>query len=314
MLLLLLGFLWGAFVSGPAGWLAARRSRWVWVPVALVGLAGTVAFPILERRPDLLASLYPSRDFAAVDDCWFVPFAGLFLGVAARQVTRPLARRGLLVLAALVVGIGAGHAGWLAGHADVPAGDKMDADGVVLQTTSYTCGVAAAAGFLRRFGVPATEREMAREALVVPYRGTTMVKVLWAVRDALEPRGYRVRLVGAGSLGPGEVATPCLADVKTHPFAGNPLVAGHLVVLRSIRPDLVVVEDPARGLVGLTHEDLRSLWLGSLIVAERTPPRATGRGRILPSPSSVPSPARVPGPRSPAEALPSLRLGTTAGR
>ncbi len=310
MLPLLLGFLWLTFLAVPAGWLASRRTRWIWVPVALLGLAGTVAFPILERRPDLLGSLYPTRAFTAVDDCWFVPFAGLFLGVAAGQVARPFARRGLLALAALMVLLGAGHAGWLAGHAEVPAGDRVDTDGVVLQTTPYTCGAAAAAGFLRRFGVPATEREMARETLVVPYRGTTMVKILWAVRDALEPRGYRVRLVGGppASLEPGEAPTPCLADWRMPPSLEHPLGEGHLVVIRALRRDLVVLEDPSRGLVGISHDEMRERWLGSLIVAERVPQAASPARRAPPRASPVPAPA------SPAEGLPSLRLGTTAGR
>jgi len=264
--LLILAFVTLTIGAAPVGWWIGGRPRVVWIPAAVLGLAGTIVFPIIARRPDLLLQLYPSREFAAIDPVWFVPFAVGFLGVAARQVDRRSTRIAVGVLSSFLVLLGAGSALWVVAGADIELRHSVDEEGVVRQTTYYTCGAAATATLCRRLGVPTTEAEMARRTGVVPGCGTTMVKVYWALQDMLGDRVERIRLLHAPELLPGAVPTPCVADLRLS------IALNHLVLVREVRADCVVIEDPVHGLQRLPLSEARDLWSGSIVAIDLREP------------------------------------------
>ena len=289
--LLVAGFVLATVLAAPTGWWLGGRSRAVWVPAACLLLAVTVAYPLVARRPDVLLALYPSRDFAAIDSVWFVPFAVGFLGLASRQVDRRTTRVTAGLLSAFLVVLGAGSALWVASGARLALRHSVDEEGVVRQTTGYTCGAAAAATLCRRLGVPMTEADMAVRAGVVPGCGTTMVKVYWALRDALGDRVRSVRLLHARDVRPGAVPTPCVAELRVAPWLN------HLVLVREVRADAVVIEDPEAGLTRVPLAEAQAMWRGP-IVAVDCGGQALPLGRLVdrnfiaaPAAPSTPAPA-----------------------
>lgn len=284
MIFTLTAFLWLVLVAGPLGWKIGGRGRAVWIPVAVLALAGLVAYPLLGWRPDMALRVLPWRVIAAVDDSWFVPFAALFFGIAARQAPRRGTQVGAIALAVLLIGLGGASAGWLVSGADVPVGERVDANGVVRQTTGYTCGAAASATFLRLHGLSATEREMARATMVVPMRGTTMLKLYWAMDDVFRPRGRTVELRHCPVLEPGLVPTPCLADVRLGPLVD------HVVVVREVGPSGITLDDPMHGVSFVGIEAARAMWRGSILSLAPTPPSVP----VTPSPLMLPPLAPAP--------------------
>lgn len=294
---LVLTFITAVVLAAPAGWWLGGRSRMVWLPAAWLLLAATVGYPIVARRPDLLLAVYPTREFAIIDSVWFVPFAVAFLGVASRQVERRSTRVVAGLLSACLVVLGGGSTLWVASGAQLALSHAVDDEGVVRQTTSYTCGAAAAATLCRRLGVPMTEAEMARRAGVVPGCGTTMVKVYWALRDTLGDRVASVRLLHVPDLRPGAVPTPCVADLRVAPWLN------HLVLVREVRADALVLEDPVMGLTRVPLAEARAMWRSSVVAVDCG-------GRELPLdrvvdryPSAAPPPSvPPPPPTAPSEA------------
>lgn len=248
-------------------WLGGRKSS-VWVPCAVTALAVTGGHAVISSRPDWMVQWYPHRDFALIDGVWFAPFVLTFLGIAVRRLAthQRVLRGAVLGCLAAVVALAVGSGGWVVSGSPVATRHIVDHDGVVRQTTSYTCAAAASATLCRRLHVPVTEAEMASAMQVVPYRGTTMVRVYWAMRDVLGDRVRSVQLLHAPELAKGRVPTPCLADLR-YGFGLN-----HCVLVREVRDDDVIIEDPETGIDRMPIAQARRLWSGNIVSVElRTP-------------------------------------------
>ena len=132
----------------------------------------------------------------------------------------------------------------------------MRADGLCLQTSVYTCAPAAAAMYLDRLGVPATEAEMA--ALCVTRRdGTTDAGVARGLRRKLPGRCVRVEAPRFEDL-----RAPALVSILL------PGRVGHAVLVERIGPDGVTLADPGHGRWRTSRADFEARWQGSSIRAE----------------------------------------------
>lgn len=121
-------------------------------------------------------------------------------------------------------------------------------NGVCIQSTPSTCGPASAATLLRRFGLEASERELARECF--SYGGGTEN---WYIARALQRRGFSTRFV-VGKPRPVTILYPSIAGTEV----GGPGGAGHFITILGKEDDRYLIGDPIQGCLLLTLEQLRS--------------------------------------------------------
>lgn len=119
---------------------------------------------------------------------------------------------------------------------------KWDGD-VCLQSTSSTCGAASTATILKRYGVDATESEIAAEAH--SYTGGTEA---WYLARAARSRGFDVDFVFTSGFTP-ETGLPAIVGVRLGSI-------GHFIPILGRDGDLFVVGDPLRGRELLSREEL----------------------------------------------------------
>jgi ABC-type bacteriocin/lantibiotic exporter with double-glycine peptidase domain len=124
-----------------------------------------------------------------------------------------------------------------------------DADGVCLQSTTYTCAPAAMASFLALRGIPASEREMASLSHTNSVSGTSEFGILAALRR----KGLRPHI------GHNVLPAPCLVVVQFSSWMD------HCVIVTAVEDDQVRLIDP---LIGRMVEDRGSFdrrWRGVAI-------------------------------------------------
>lgn len=109
-----------------------------------------------------------------------------------------------------------------------------------LQSTPSTCGPASAASLLRTFGIQASERELAEEAMTS--RSGTEV---WHLARALRRRG-----IASTAITDGAIHAPAIAGVL---LRGN---SGHFIAVMSVNSETVTIMDPMHGVSTLTHAEL----------------------------------------------------------
>jgi len=112
---------------------------------------------------------------------------------------------------------------------------RLDANGICHQSTSYTCGPAAAVTALRRLGFPAQEGEIAVLARTNPVSGT----LLWTLYSALKRR---------------------YAD------------QGLQVAVLGVSDTLVTIADPTTGIEVLSHGQFERKWHRRGIVISKKAP------------------------------------------
>jgi ABC-type bacteriocin/lantibiotic exporter with double-glycine peptidase domain len=116
-----------------------------------------------------------------------------------------------------------------------------------LQSTPSSCGAASAASVLKRLGIDATEKEIAKECFT--YRGGTEN---WYIARALRRRGCSVRFRIEDGL-PKNARLPVIAGVRVRKF-------GHFIaILGKFRGDYICA-DPLVGLEWGSEKEIRSLY------------------------------------------------------
>jgi hypothetical protein len=124
------------------------------------------------------------------------------------------------------------------------------ANGVCLQSSSHTCMPASAATMLRRFGLTATERELAAEAFT-----STSGTEVWYIARALRRRGLDARFVQVRSQ-PDSLPIPSLAGTRLK----GPTGIGHAIAILDGLEDRYVVADPLVGREVVALEALRNRY------------------------------------------------------
>lgn len=104
---------------------------------------------------------------------------------------------------------------------------------VCMQSTGFSCGPACATTLLRLHGIPASERELARDCFTYG-RGTEN----WYIARALRERGLRVTVFTR--MPPDGVPAPCIAGVDLHG-------GGHYIVVLEDLGDAYRTADPLVG-------------------------------------------------------------------
>lgn len=139
---------------------------------------------------------------------------------------------------------------------------QFDADGVCRQSTSFTCGPAAATTALRRLGITASESQLAILGRSCPVIGTTDYDLLESISTA-----------GAGKIHcqyyPSNAELKLDENQVLLAILPQSSLVNHCVAVLDITDTAVVFADPAEGKVTLPIPRFQSLWSGKGILISR---------------------------------------------
>jgi hypothetical protein len=214
--------------------------RMVWMPEPVLLYSEEYAWPALRLAGWVMLGLLPALEWRNVKE-----------GRAGRVVA------GMLLLA-----IGVGHLGYVAQPVSNALHRTHERDGVVLQTTSYTCAPASIATLARltRPGLILSEREVA-EMLGTTREGTSTLAEI-RVMDALGLRPRFARGLTVDSLV--ARAAPAVLHVDAPTRRG---IRRHAIALLDVDPvrRTVTIGDPMRGRQVKRFEDLDRVWIGEAV-------------------------------------------------
>lgn len=143
----------------------------------------------------------------------------------------------------------------------------IDANGVCLQSTRFTCGPAAAVTALRRLGLPAGEGQLAILSHASPLTGTLPATLCKALQDRYAPDGLQCRYRPFTSLAELRDAGITLAVVKAA------FLLDHCVAVLDVSDDSVTVADPSTGVRLMSREGFEAIWRFRGIALSRADPR-----------------------------------------
>lgn len=242
--------------------LAGRGPR-----AAFVGLVVCIPFILL---PAALV-FWPSVGYVAaitgpwgrIYTWWPAFFAFLVLGIAA---SGSIARkpRVAFITCAVVYGLITFYRLFAIHAMDLaPLEHKIGADGICRQSTGWTCGPACAVTLLSRFGIPATEGEMARLSLADPLRGVDDVQLALAIREKALPAGYDVTVAESDwkSLRSSQFPVLVVFNLSTH--------LDHYAVVLSADEQYVMLADPLSGARRIPREEFLVKWRKIVIALQR---------------------------------------------
>ncbi len=145
---------------------------------------------------------------------------------------------------------------------------RVDANGICYQSTSYTCGPAAAVTALRKLGFPAQEGEIAVLARTNPLTGT----LLWTLYSALKQRyadqGLQCRFRTFDSIAQLKNAGITLVSIR------EATLLDHCVAVLGVSDTLVTIADPVTGIEVLSHGQFERKWRSCGIVVSKNTPRS----------------------------------------
>jgi predicted double-glycine peptidase len=251
----------------------------------LIAIAAGFALVYFGPRLSLLSWVPTPVTLYGEEAVW--PLAGgmaaFALGLLAlmewpgRRVPKRLAT---LALGSVVMAAALGYLGYRSLPVTGELGAGLVVDGVVMQTTSYTCAPASIATLARAVGLNAglTERAVVELARTTR-KGTTSLSEIRAMGAlGLMPR-YARRLTPDSLAAAGQ---PALLHVD-EPVAGTTI--RHAVALLAVDPAArtVTIGNPLHGVQRKTFEELRGYWIGEAVFVTLAKARASG---------DIPSPPR----------------------
>jgi predicted double-glycine peptidase len=260
MLLLLSQVAAGAGLAA-AGFTLIRWSRPIGTASGALALGLILLKAVAGHIPAAEPTLFPWDWYPLVEPSWYLLPAMFLLGAGLEIAGRSPGRREALIAAAILILGRTARAAWVTTRPPELKGTVSDA-GVCLQTSSYSCGAAAAASFLYYYGIRSTEQEMG--TLCCTRSGGLG---LAGTSDAGLIRGLRRKLDGRLSIQIArqryeELSTPALVPIQVYPGVG------HCILLWRVDPELVHVLDPRCGRVTMSRADFEELWTGTAIWAE----------------------------------------------
>lgn len=142
---------------------------------------------------------------------------------------------------------------------------KVDLNGVCFQSTSYTCGPAAAVTALRELGLSADEGEIAILSHTSPIIGTLPRCLSKALQNRYGKDGLKCYYRRFDSIEQLRQAGITLAVLK------DAFLVDHCVAVLEVSDDFVTVADPVLGKISMSHDHFRKVWRYSGIVLQRKP-------------------------------------------
>lgn len=143
---------------------------------------------------------------------------------------------------------------------------KIDANGICLQTTKYTCGPAAAVTALRRLGLPAGEGEIAVLSHASPMTGTLPAALCQALEKRYAGEGLRCQYRPFDSISQLGDSGITLAVVR------EAFLLDHCVAVLDVSDQTVTLADPSSGIRSMSRARFESIWRFCGIVLRRELP------------------------------------------
>jgi len=140
---------------------------------------------------------------------------------------------------------------------------RIDADGVCIQTTNFTCGPAAAVTALRELGLDAQEGELAVLARTSPVVGTLPSSLYRALSRRYGPEGLECQWRYFGSSAQLKDAGVTLAVVR------DAFLLDHCVAVLDVSDTMVTIADPSFGKLTVPLEQFEKVWRKYGIVLKR---------------------------------------------
>jgi hypothetical protein len=136
-------------------------------------------------------------------------------------------------------------------------------NGICLQTTSYTCGPAAAVTALGKLGLSADEGEMAVLSYTSPFAGTILSCLSSAVQNRYGADGLRCQYRHFDSIEQLKDAGITLAVVR------NAFLLDHCLTVLEVSDHTITVADPVIGRKVMPYKQFEKIWRFSGIVFKR---------------------------------------------
>jgi len=245
-----------------AGAASARKSRgWTTAGCALM-LALIVLKAVVGHIPAAEPTLFPWDWYPIVEPWWYLLPAMFLLGAGLQIAWRSPWKRHLLTAGATLLIVRTGAAGWVTAHPPELEGTVRDS-AVCLQTSTFSCGAAAASSFCWYYGIRVTEQEMAERCVTrgggPGLAGTSDAGLMRGLRQKLSDR-YTIHIAQTVY---DDIPTPALVPLEVWPGVG------HCVMLWRVDPELVHILDPRCGRTTLSRKTFEQMWMGTAIWAAR---------------------------------------------
>jgi predicted double-glycine peptidase len=252
---------------------SSQRFAWVLFAASVVIALRTLLHARPEYEQHLLALSSDYIYFAA----WEAPVAALVGFALAGRLPTPWLRVVLVMVLVMCSPVFLWNSLAPCLQPEYRMGANIDHDNVCRQTTSYSCGPAAAVTVLRHYGRDVTEGEMARLSLLRRNEGVTILELCRGLNVALRGTRHAARIQRLGLRDLAAAEMPVLAEVR------RSATAEHCVALLEMQDDLLVVADPAYGRRIYDIESFAEEWTG-LIIEVSPGTRAVGTlGRAAPA-------------------------------
>lgn len=131
---------------------------------------------------------------------------------------------------------------------------RTDSNNICVQSTSYTCGPAAAVTALRRLGVTAQEGELAILSHTSPIIGTMPWSLYKAIQNRYAGDGVDCRFRRFDSINQLREAGVTLAVVK------DAFLLDHCVAILEVGDNTVTIGDPILGKIRMSYKDFEGIW------------------------------------------------------
>ena len=140
---------------------------------------------------------------------------------------------------------------------------RIDVDGVCRQSQPFTCGPAAAVTALNRFGVQASEGNLAMAAHTSPVLGTSPWDLYKTLKSDYADEGIEYSFLHMRSIDQLPADAVLLAVVRDAP------TTDHCVAVLAVNENTVTVADPMAGLVHIPRDSFTQLWRNCGILLQR---------------------------------------------
>jgi predicted double-glycine peptidase len=131
---------------------------------------------------------------------------------------------------------------------------KVDSDGICLQTTDYTCGLAASVTGLRRLGFKADEGRLAILSYCTPSYGAEPDALAAAMESCYGSQGLKCVWRTFSAVSDLKSRCPTIAVIKFNAFVD------HYVAVLSVDDTKVVIGDPLNGRTEMTRQEFAEAW------------------------------------------------------
>jgi predicted double-glycine peptidase len=261
-----------AVLSGVAGFAggkwSARLPKYWWLLGYLVPLTIILIYGVAVHCPSLLAPV-SAISWLTIGRKKFYILGFIAAMVLATPLSRLPNKRDRIVIAFFAAAVVFVSSVWpflapLLNRSQLARlHTRMDTDGICLQSTSYTCGPAAAVTALRRLGYPAEESEIALASQTSSFAGTPPDLLAEALKEKYGRDGLTVNYRFFKNLDELQQAGLTLAVVK---FS---FMVDHYVTVLKINNLAVVVGDPLNGIQTISRDEFLKQWRFCGIVLQK---------------------------------------------